>query len=194
MAIRLTHDGTRLRGTVSQRLQALCLLLGAITAPPVLAETGQEHLIKAAFIEKFTRFTDWPDLPSAGDPRQPFVLCVAGTDPVARALDDLTTLTEIKDRRAIVRRDVTPATVENCHVLFISGSESDRLPIWIAYLRGKPILTVGDTPGFGERGVIVNFVMQDKRVHFEINHAAGQAAGLSISSRLLSLARVVGRK
>lgn len=194
MAIRLlSRAGANRRGATGWWQLVLSWLLAIAVAPLVLAQADRQHLIKAAFIEKFTRFTEWPESSAGADPRQTFILCVAGADPaLSHALDELVSLTPIKGRQATLRRNVNPAAAEGCHLLFIGGTEQGRLPEWLAHTHDKPILTIGDTPGFGERGVIVNFIVEGDRLRFEINRRAGQAAGLSISSRLLDLARIVG--
>ena len=54
-------------------------------------------------------------------------------------------------------------------------------------------MTVGQTRGFVTKGVIINFVMVDNRIRFEINLNSGEEAGLKISSKLLNLATNVVR-
>ncbi len=47
--------------------------------------------------------------------------------------------------------------------------------------------------GFLESGGIINFVMEEKKVRFEINMTAAKSAKLKIRSQLLRLAkRVIG--
>ena len=80
-----------------------------------------------------------------------------------------------------------------CHILFIASSEKAQLKRIFEDLRGTDVLTVGDTKGFAELGGIINFVLEDDRVHFEVNRKAADQAGLKISSKLLSVAkRVIG--
>ena len=61
----------------------------------------------------------------------------------------------------------------------------------VQMVRGLPILTVGETPGFAEHGGVIRFVLEDNRVRFEVNVEAAHQADLTISSRLLTLARIV---
>jgi hypothetical protein len=58
-------------------------------------------------------------------------------------------------------------------------------------LNGAGVLTVGDTEGFTEAGGMINLTIVDQRVHFEINPDAARRAGMKISSKLLSLAKIV---
>jgi hypothetical protein len=77
-------------------------------------------------------------------------------------------------------------------IVFIGASERPRLEAILDALRETSVLTVSDIPGFAAEGGIVGFVLEDRRVRFEINEQAAQRASLRISSRLLNLARIVG--
>jgi hypothetical protein len=57
-------------------------------------------------------------------------------------------------------------------------------------LKGRSILTVGDTEGFAQSGGIIRFVTENNRIRFRINVDAAEAAHLTISSKLLRLAEV----
>ena len=86
------------------------------------------------------------------------------------------------------------AEIPECHILFISGSYKERLKEILACTRNRPILTVGDTEGFAEEGVLINFYLVGSKIKFEINEKAVQESGLVMSYRLLSLARIVDQK
>ena len=53
------------------------------------------------------------------------------------------------------------------------------------------MLIVGDMEGFARSGGIINLVMTEGKVHFEINVSAAERAGLKISSKMLKLAQIV---
>jgi hypothetical protein len=81
--------------------------------------------------------------------------------------------------------------VTECQILFVSSSELAGLDGVFAGLRGRNILTVGEVDGFADRSGMIRFFVVDRRIRLEINRAAAEDAGLTISSRLLSLAAVV---
>jgi hypothetical protein len=58
-------------------------------------------------------------------------------------------------------------------------------------VKGRPMLTVGDTEGYAQRGIMINMYLDDKRVRFEINAKAARTAGLRVSTKLMSLAGTV---
>jgi len=76
-------------------------------------------------------------------------------------------------------------------MLFISSSEMGRLERILADLKGRNILTVADADGFARRGVMICFVTKENKIRLEINREAAQAAGLTISSKLLRSATIV---
>ena len=81
--------------------------------------------------------------------------------------------------------------VKSCHVLFVCASEKDRLKDLLDPLRTQTILTVADVPGFLEAGGMINFIIEDNKVRFDVNAAATARAKLEIRSKLLRLARTV---
>jgi hypothetical protein len=75
---------------------------------------------------------------------------------------------------------------DGCHVLFVPAGVNAAPHLRDAH--SGPLLTVGESPDFLRDGGIINFVMQDGKVRFEINQEAASRAQLRISSRLLRLA------
>ena len=76
-------------------------------------------------------------------------------------------------------------------MVFVPAHESKQAAQVIASLQGAPVLTIGESEGFAERGGLVNFTIDQNRLHFEINFDAVRQTPLTISSRLLALAKIV---
>ena len=81
--------------------------------------------------------------------------------------------------------------LDQCHILFICASEKNQLSNIIQRLNNASVLTVADMEGFTSAGGMINLVMQDNKVSFDINLKSARLAGLKISSRLLKLANTV---
>jgi hypothetical protein len=81
--------------------------------------------------------------------------------------------------------------LKDCKILFVSASEKAHVDEILQSVKGQPILTVGETPGFAERGGVIRFTVEDNRVRFEVNVDAAHQAELNISSRLLTLAKII---
>ncbi len=150
-----------------------------------------EYTIKAVFLEHFTRFIEWPGSFGVADTSQPFYVAVIGENPFGSILDQIYSEQKIKNRSVEILYLSNPDEITDCHILFISSSNKEILPEVLSYTRHKPILTVGDTEGFAENGVLINFYLSGNRIKFEINEEAVHESGLIMSYRLLSLARIV---
>lgn len=169
------------------------VLVGAalllLHAQPGAAQVSREYEIKAAFVYNFIRFVEWPTGAFA-EPGSPIAICVLGRDPFGPALDALADKT-VLGRPLAIKRLERFAPGGSCHVLFISSSEAERLSTIIEALARSTTLTIGEMAGFAQKGGIINLVLENNRVRFEINPDVAERSGLTISSRLLNLARVV---
>lgn len=150
-----------------------------------------EHELKAAVLSNLAKFVEWPT--NATPPtREPFVIGIIGTDPFGPVLDRLSRGQTVQGRELTVRRFQSDEELRSCQVLFVSRSETGRVPEILARVRGARILTVSESAGFAERGGMVNLVLKDDRVRFEMNVRAAEQEGLKISSKLQKYAtRVV---
>ena len=162
----------------------------AIGVAPVRAGAPSEHQVKAAFLYNFANFVQWPEGAFASA-TAPLKVCVVGTDPFGAALDDAFRGQQVQGRGVQVSRGATLGVVGRCHVLFLSLSEQGRWPDLLRELGTAPTLTVADGSPLVKQGGMVSFVIEAKRVRFEINRGAAEQAGLRISSKLLALAKIV---
>ncbi len=154
------------------------------------AEAPGEYQLKAAFLFNFAKFIDWPATSFAA-PQSPFTICILGTDPFGRAMDDALQGKTVDERSVAVERSKDLADTRHCQIIFVSSSERRRVQEILGGLRGTSALVVGETEGFAAAGGAVQFTIEDDRVRFLINTDAAARAGLKVSSKLLSLARVV---
>jgi hypothetical protein len=159
----------------------LCLLV----APALGLAQVPEYQLKAEFIERFTRFIDWPDAP-ADDPHAPFVIGLFGGNPFGNYLAGT-----MKGRPVKVHEISDPSEAASVHVLFICASGRRSVKRILAETATRPVLTIGDSQGLAEQGVLINFYSVEDKIAFEINDAAARRSGLKVSSRLLKLARIV---
>jgi hypothetical protein len=149
--------------------------------------TSPEYQVKAVFLFNFAQFVDWP--PKAFPEAQtPLVIGVLGEDPFSTYLDETVRGEKVNDRPLVVQRYRRTGDIKTCHVLFISRSETDRLEQILASLRGRNILTVGDTDDFAQRGGMIQLVTEKNKIRMRINLEVVKAANLTISSKLLRVA------
>jgi hypothetical protein len=163
---------------------ALPTVLSAQAKPP------SEYELKAAFLFNFAKFIEWP--PAAyPDPRSPIVLCTFDDDAFRAILAEVVRAKVINGRELVVRRMTKAEALSSCQVVFVGAAEGKRLPELLDALKGATTLLVSDIPGSAERGGGIEFFVEDSKMRFSINLDAVQRAHLAISSKLLSLAKIV---
>jgi hypothetical protein len=150
----------------------------------------QEFQVKAVYLYKFAPFVDWPAnaFPS---PASPLVLCVAGEDPFGPMLDRAVAGQKIGTHPIQVRRLGRAEKPAGCHILYLGGSKAEAIADALAGVRGAPVLTVTDGAVAGDDRGVIHFVVKDRTIRFEIDDSAAAKNGLTISSKLLSLAVAV---
>ena len=165
------------------------LLLFLLAAPLAAAASLPEYQVKAAFVHSFGKYVIWPGAAFAA-PTTPFIIGILGTDPFDDAFAPLLQK-NLQNRPLEIRRIDKISEAGGCQILFISRSEQRRLSALLAALKGHNTLTVSDIDGFAHEGGMIQLLLQDNQVHFEINLRAAQAAELTISSNLLKLATTI---
>jgi uncharacterized protein DUF4154 len=169
---------------------AACLLATPVFTTSTPAQSPTEYEVKAVFLYNFAKFVEWPPDPPA-DVSDPFVIGIVGRDPFGDALEQTLRRKTLNGRPLAIKRFKDRQAARGCRVLFISASERKHLNALLTSLHGDPVLTVGDNESFAKAGGVIAFTLEDNRVRFEINVDAAQRAGLRISSKLLSLAKIV---
>ena len=158
-------------------------------ARPAPAAVSLEYAVKATYLYKLAPFVNWPpdEFTSA---TEPFRICVAGEDPfddyLTRAVAGRSFGTHPFEVRQV---DALTPDVQ-CQIVFISHLASQTIAQALAAVDGKPMLTVIDSAA-RDRAGIVQFVMDQGRVRFEINTGAAARHHITISSKLLNLALAV---
>ncbi len=173
----------------SRVLVCAAWLLSGVTMQAQTAVSAQEYQVKAAFLYNFAKFVEWPDAVSGQG--EPLVIVVFGRDPFGPILEHTVWGRKINDRPLVVRHTTRLEELMPCHILFVGSPEKHRLAEVLRLVRNSSVLTVSEVEDFLELGGAVKFVTEENKVRFAINIEATRRAGLRISSRLLSLAKVI---
>ncbi len=182
MAI-LEFSGRR-TGSLAVLMAALALCAG-LAQPVQAGDPALEYAAKANYLSRMTPFVDWPATAFDG-PAAPFILCVAGRDPFGTMIDEAVRDQHVGDHPVAVVRLRMVAKGAACHLLFLGRTRLQTPHQMLAAVAGQPVLTVADQD-LAADGAMVRFVKVDGRVRFEIDAAAAEAGGLTLSSKLLSL-------
>jgi hypothetical protein len=167
-----------------------CATLGV--SPLARAQDSiSEYQVKAAYLFNFVKFVEWPE-EAFPDPLAPIVIGIAGDDPFGSALPQVVIGKTVQGRDLVIRKFRAGEDLRSSHILFISASEKKKVPQIVASLHGSSVLTVADFNEFLGDGGMIQLYSENNRIRFAINVDATGRAKLKISSKLLSLARVVG--
>ena len=174
------------------RLGLLGLLLGAGLVAACRAQSAEalEYRIKAAFVCKFASYVEWPAQVFAR-PDSPIVIGVVASDAVADELTRTAAGLSADGRPLVVRRLHRGDPVTGAHLLYIARSEEGRLAETLAAARGQPVLVVTESNQAAALGSMINFVVVDDKVRFDISLQAADLSRLRISARLLGVARTL---
>jgi hypothetical protein len=160
--------------------------------PPALSLNGEsvEYPVKLAFLYSFTKFVEWP-ADSYSDPGAPLAICVVGHDPFSPDIEAALQTRKAGSHpvRVLSRKPAEALSV--CHMVFIPVTEKDQAGKIVRSLNGSSTLTVGETEGFAAMGGVINLTVEKSEIHFEINRLAADRAHLTISAKLLGLAKIV---
>jgi hypothetical protein len=195
-------------------LIALILILSLL---PVRAQAedesalSREYQVKAAFLYNFIKFVEWPKEKLA-DSNDTITIGIIGSNILGEAFETAETK-RIKDKKLTIKqfpifeeyktraKDKTKFKEEykaeyedalkKCHIVFISSSEEKYLEEILNLVKNGNVLTVGETEPFLDKGGVINFVTEQKKVRFEINLTAANRAKLKIRSQLLRLSKRV---
>jgi hypothetical protein len=173
------------------RAVAVAIAVMATRVVSLPAAAVSEYDLKAAYLYNFTQFVTWPAtaFPDAGASLR---ICIAGDNPFGPTLANTVRNETAAGHPVEVATLASGQSIDGCHIVFVPPLSRNADTI-LAAAKVRPVLTVGDAPGFLEAGGIVRFVVLDGRVRFDVNVRQAAAAGLALSSRLLQVARQVQR-
>ena len=178
----MKHIASRRRTLGLTLLFALAGLMGA--AAPVT-----EYQLKAVFLFNFAHFVEWP--PGAlAEENSPFVIGVLGKDPFGSTLDEVVRGETVSRHPLAIERYPDVARLRNCQILFIPAAELPHLAQIVDALKSRSVLTVTDGPA--PRGVVIALLKEESHIRLRIDIAAAKANNLTISSKLLRPAEIVG--
>lgn len=169
-------------------IQVLVLLCGLVIGGK--AQSAGEYQVKAAFLFNFAKFVEWP--PDAFPrPDAPLQICVLGQDPFGVGFEQSIAEKIVQGHKIKVVHPDDVSQTRGCQILYIASSEKHRLHDILQALKGASVLTVADTSGFIQSGGIINFVLDNDQVRFEINLKPAELAHLKLSAKLLTVAKLV---
>ena len=163
--------------------------ISAQTAAARQAPAAAENDVKAVFLFNFAKYVTWPAVDIGERSPVEVRVCVTATDPFFALLKSAI------QGETLDGKPLTPVALDgldearNCQILYVGDTQTPDAKAWLAAVRGRQVLTVGDRALNDD--TVIAFVRDENRIRFDINRAAAERRGLNISSKLLRLARQV---
>lgn len=167
-------------------LASACAVTALLCPAWCRAQSAAEYEAKAAFIYNIALFTTFAHA-DASQVR----LCVLGRNPFEAALQGLQGKPLGAARLVVEHAGSAVQALKRCQILFISDSEADSLQLLADAARDAAVLSIADVKGAARKGVMLELFVQDRRIGFEFNGAMARAANISLSSKVLRLAKAV---
>jgi hypothetical protein len=175
-------------------IAAAALVLAAAHGQRAWSQDFQnpEHSIKAAFLCKFGNYIEWPAGSSGVAPA--FRIGVLASTEFADELTSAARGQTVNGQAIVVRRLERGDSVDGLSILFVARTHAARMAEALAAVKDRPVLTVTESDQGLAAGAMVNFVIVDNKVRFDVSLGAAERSKLKISARLLGVARhVTGR-
>lgn len=170
----------------------LALFFLVLSAFKLLAQSS-EYDLKAFFLWKIAEYIEWPEEKNKS---KEFIIGVIGENPFNNILETVYVgdKRKIKGKPVVIKYFKEVSNIGDCHILFISNSESSELFSILEQLANRSILTVADSENFGRMGVNINFFNKDGSIKFELNEESVKLSGLKVDYRLRNIAQLVKTK
>jgi len=177
------------RRCITRTVPLLATLL--LSAPVAAQNAADEAQVKAAFVYNFLKFVEWPADTSRG-PQDAFVVLIVGGGATADATERFLASKQLGARPVVVRRSKWDQSLAGVNAVFVAERDAKKLRhVLDAATTAGGVLTIGEGEEFATHGGVIGLLVENRRVRFDIDTDAAQAAGLQVSSKLLALTRVV---
>ncbi|MEP6874235.1 MAG: YfiR family protein [Burkholderiales bacterium] len=155
-----------------------------------VATTASESQVKAAFLYRFLGFVEWP-AQAFERADSPLVIGVLGADALADELEAVVAERVVRGHPVEARKIRRGDSFAGLHVLFVGQAAGAAFPSLISASKGGALLAVTESEEALAQGSMINFVVVDNKVRFDVAPGPAELRNLKISSRLLTVARRV---
>jgi hypothetical protein len=162
-------------------------VLLALLALNLTVCNAQNYKLHTVFIFSFTRYVVWPEAYNQGE----FEILVLGDSPIVGALEEMAKAKKVGERTIKVTRINNPSEIRKCNILFVPASKSSQLNDVVAKVSNQSILVITEEPGLGAKGSVINFIMKEGKLAFELNQSAVARQNFKIANELSRLAILI---
>lgn len=163
-----------------------CVLF-VLLALTFTVSNAQNYKLHTVFIFSFTRYVIWPEAYNQGD----FEILVLGDSPIVGALEEMAKAKKVGDRVIKVTKINSASEIRKCNILFVPASKSSQLSDVNSKVSNQSILVITEEPGLGAKGSVINFIMKEGKLAFELNQSAVSKQNFKIANELSRLAILI---
>ncbi len=153
------------------------------------SQSIEKQTVLAALTLNIARFTTWPEL-IFKESENTFNLCIYGDNVVQQSFSNISNK-QVNKRSIHIINISRLRKLNQCHLIYISELERNKLTPLLLELKDKPILTIGESSDFLQTGGMISLETVNGKIQLTINLPTVKQSGLIISSRLLNLATIV---
>ncbi|MCK6616226.1 MAG: YfiR family protein [Cyclobacteriaceae bacterium] len=151
------------------------------------AQERPNHEIHAAMVFNFIKYVQWPDEGTGGD----FIVGVMGEDDVFNTLKAWYDGKPKGAKKYVIKKLASADEAASCHVVYLGKTKSKEFENIKNSISGKPVLTVTDGSGLGQKGSCINFKIVDGKLKWELNQGTFTSSNLKVSGQLSSMSILI---
>jgi len=167
---------------INKIIFVICLLSLFLKSSELYGQIN-EYEIKASFLFKFGKYTEWPKYDD-----DYFIITVIGKNPFADSLKKVASSKTMKEKKIKINYINSLTEIKNTHILFVPKTEKKSLNSIVNATQNKPILLVTEFCDAAVQGAHINFYLNDEnKIRFEISKKNLKKSNLKVSSLLLDI-------
>jgi hypothetical protein len=180
---------------LSRFLLMICLLgMLPMVAPLATAADISARKIEASYLYKFGSYVTWPEGTFATTD-SPVTIGIVGDNLLADELATIVSSRLIDNRPVVVKRVERADQLAGLNIVFVANMDSLKVSEWIARVRSLPVLSVTNQADQPIVGSIINLVIDDNRIRFDVSLEAAERSRIKLSSSLMTVARkILGKR
>lgn len=159
-----------------------------ISAP--LSAQSDRDILKAAYIERITRFVEWPQVNKTKD-TSIFTIGVYGDREFEDVLKIAYGKRTIKGKSVEIKKIVTTEQIESCDICYVSDKMKDIIGNIVTAANNYGVLLMSEAKDFGINGVHFNFYIENDKLRFEINKKSLDSGRFKTSSLLMMNVKII---
>jgi len=149
-----------------------------------------QDLLKVAYIERITRFIEWPSECSS-DTNTIITVGVMNNPEFAATVKKIFKSQKIKNCTVKVLVLKKGADISSCQICYLDNMGSGSLKLAIPQANKHGVLLFSQSKMSAKAGVHFNFYIEKGKLKFEINESSVNSAGFKISHLLMKSARIL---